>query len=247
MNLGSYALEGFHDEMFVEAGVPRPGASLLARRLETMSPEELANRQRAAERTLLHLGITFTVYGDDAGTERIFPFDVIPRIVSAKEWTMLERGLRQRIHALNLFLDDIYGEQRILKEGVIPAEVIRSARSYRQVCQGLKPPGGVWCHITGTDLVRGGDGRMYVLEDNLRCPSGVSYVLENRRVMKSTFPQVFERPRCGRWPTTRGELLDVLQYIAPGDTPSPTRGAADARRLQLRLLRARLPGPADGH
>ena len=221
MDFGGYDLGGFYDEMFAAPAVPRPGAALLARRLQTMSTEDLASRQRAAERTLLHLGITFTVYGDQQGTERIFPFDIIPRIVASSEWNVLERGLRQRIQALNLFLSDLYGPQRIVQEGVIPAEVIRSARSYRKVCEGLKPPGGIWCHITGTDLVRGADGKMYVLEDNLRCPSGVSYVLENRRVMKSSFPQVFDETRVRPVADYPGRLLDVLQHIAPRDAAAP--------------------------
>src|SRR6185503_12376783 len=129
---------------------------------------------------------------DSAGTERIFPFDLIPRIVGGAEWERLERGLKQRIHALNAFIDDIYHDQKILKDGIIPEEVIRSATSYRPQCVDINPPKGVWCHITGTDLVRHGDGQVYVLEDNLRVPSGVSYVLENRDLMKRTFPRVFE-------------------------------------------------------
>ncbi len=125
------------------------------------------------------------------GTEKIFPFDLLPRVVEAKEWDWIERGLKQRITALNLFIDDIYHNQRILKEGIIPEHVVLSAASFRKACIGLNPPRGIWCHITGTDLVRDGDGQIYVLEDNLRCPSGVSYVLENREVMKRTFPQGF--------------------------------------------------------
>ena len=134
------------------------------------------------------MGITFNVYGDSAGTERIFPFDLIPRIVRAEEWDWIERGLKQRIHALNEFIDDIYHDQKILKDKIIPEEIIKSATFYRPQCRGINPPGRVWCHITGTDLVRHGDGQIYVLEDNLRVPSGVSYVLENRDLMKRTFP-----------------------------------------------------------
>jgi uncharacterized circularly permuted ATP-grasp superfamily protein len=164
----------------------------------------------------------FNVYGDNAGTERIFPFDIIPRIIEAAEWDVVERGLKQRIEALNLFIDDIYHEQKILKDGVIPEEIIRSAKSYRAACAGFDPPQGIWCHITGTDLVRGGDGQLYVLEDNLRCPSGVSYVLENRQVMKRTFPQVFEassRVRPVDYYASR--LLDTLQHVAPAGVSHP--------------------------
>ena len=129
------------------------------------------------------------------GTERIIPFDILPRIIEESEWRSIEQGLKQRITALNLFIDDIYHDQKIVKDGAIPEHVIRSASSFRPQCVGLNPPKGIWCHITGTDLVRDGDGRMYVLEDNLRCPSGVSYVLQNRQLMKQTFPDLFERVR----------------------------------------------------
>jgi uncharacterized circularly permuted ATP-grasp superfamily protein len=162
------------------------------------------------------------VYGDEAGTEKIFPFDIIPRIVPADEWAQIDRGLRQRVHALNLFIDDIYHEQKILKDGVIPTELILSAKSFRKACVGLNPPNGIWCHITGTDLVRGGDGKYYVLEDNLRCPSGVSYVLQNREIMKRTFPQIFDRSHVrpvGDYPS---HLLRTLQDIAPPQVGSPT-------------------------
>ena len=161
--------------------------------IESLSDGQLLRYKHAAERLLLQMGITFNVYGDTAGTERIFPFDLIPRIVPADEWDRIERGLKQRIHALNAFIDDIYHDQKILKDGVIPAEVDHARRSsYRKQCHGLNPPWGVWCHITGTDLVRDRDGEYYVLEDNLRVPSGVSYVLENREVLKRIFPGVFE-------------------------------------------------------
>ena len=168
------------------------------------------------------MGITFNVYGDEAGTEKIFPFDIIPRIVTAEEWNRIDRGLRQRVHALNLFIDDIYHEQKILKDGIVPAELILSAKSFRKQCVGLKPPQGIWCHITGTDLVRDKDGEYYVLEDNLRCPSGVSYVLQNREIMKRTFPQIFDQNNVrpvGDYPS---RLLQTLQEIAPSRTADPT-------------------------
>ena len=191
MRFEQYQTGHFFDEMFEAGGDPRPAARALVQLIETMTDGELLRRQQSAERALLHMGITFNVYGDSAGTERIFPFDLVPRIVSAVEWDGIERGLKQRIRALNLFIDDVYHEQKIVKDGVIPAEIIRSASSFRKQCIDMNPPGGVWCHITGTDLVRDRDGQIYVLEDNLRCPSGVSYVLQNRVLMKRTFPQVF--------------------------------------------------------
>jgi uncharacterized circularly permuted ATP-grasp superfamily protein len=167
------------------------------------------------------MGITFNVYGDEAGAEKIFPFDLVPRILPAHEWERLERGLCQRIHALNEFIDDIYHDQKILKDCVIPREVILSAASFRPQCQGLNPPRRVWCHITGTDLVRDRDGQYYVLEDNLRVPSGVSYVLENREVLKRIFPNVFEglavRP-VNEYPS---RLLEMLESIAPRTVDAP--------------------------
>jgi uncharacterized circularly permuted ATP-grasp superfamily protein len=221
MRFRSYDTEGFYDEMFGDDGGPRPGAGLLLETVEALSDGHLLRYKHAAERLLLQMGITFNVYGDSAGAERIFPFDLIPRIVPAAEWDHIERGLKQRVHALNAFIDDIYHDQKILKDGVIPSEVVLSAVSYRKQCQGLNPPWGVWCHITGTDLVRDRDGLYYVLEDNLRVPSGVSYVLENREVMKRIFPAVFEglsvRP-VAEYPS---RLLAMLESIAPAQTGTP--------------------------
>ena len=217
-----YDTGDFYDEIFERSGDPRPGGKLLVERIAVFSNEELLRRQRAAERVLLQMGITFNVYDDAAGGERIFPFDIVPRIVEAAEWDRIERGLRQRVQALNLFIDDIYHEQRILADGVIPREVIGSARSFRKSCVGLAPPRGIWCHITGTDLVRDSDGQMYVLEDNLRCPSGVSYVLENRQVMKRTFPEIFEASRVRPVYDYPSRLLDMLQYVAPPTEGPPT-------------------------
>jgi uncharacterized circularly permuted ATP-grasp superfamily protein len=222
MMLDRYDTGGHYDEIMLPNGSPRPGRDLLVKRIASFTEEELLRRQRAAERVLLQMGITFNVYGEGEGTERIFPFDIIPRIVEAAEWERIERGLRQRVRALNLFIDDIYHEQRILKDKVIPAEIIRSARSFRPACAGLDPPRGIWCHVTGTDLVRDRDGEMYVLEDNLRCPSGVSYVLENRQVMKRTFPEVFEASRVRPIFDYPSRLLDMLQHVAPPVEGTPT-------------------------
>ncbi len=221
MQFSAYDTQGFYDEMFDDAGRPRPYARLLLETVEGLSDGQLLRYKHAAERLLLRMGITFNVYGDSAGKERIFPFDLIPRIVPAEDWDHIERGLQQRVHALNAFIDDIYHEQKILKDGVIPSEVVLSAASYRLQCHGLKPPRGVWCHITGTDLVRDRDANYYVLEDNLRVPSGVSYVLENREVLKRIFPGVFEglpvRP-VNEYPS---RLLDMLEAIAPTEDARP--------------------------
>jgi uncharacterized circularly permuted ATP-grasp superfamily protein len=216
-----YSLDGFFDETIDRDGHPRTASRPLIERLGRLSDQELLQRQRAAERALLHMGITFQVYSDTQGSEKIFPFDVIPRVIESAEWNRIERGLKQRITALNLFIDDIYHDQRILREGVIPREIIASAKSYRSACAGLNPPRGIWCHVTGTDLVRDRDGTLYVLEDNLRCPSGVSYVLENRRVMKSTFPTVFESTRIRPVSDYPSHLLDTLEHLAPDGQPNP--------------------------
>jgi uncharacterized circularly permuted ATP-grasp superfamily protein len=220
VQLAGYDTGGFHDEMFEATGSARPEARLLLETISALEDGQLQRCQRAAERLLVQLGITFNVYGDSTGTERIFPFDLIPRIVRSEEWDWIERGLKQRIHALNLFIDDIYHDQKILKDKVIPEEVIHSAVFYRPQCIGLNPPLRVWCHITGTDLVRNGDGQIYVLEDNLRVPSGVSYVLENRDLMKRTFPQVFEGLRVRPVDLYPSNLLETLESIAPDGAAS---------------------------
>src|SRR6266498_1751455 len=222
MQFTAYDTDGFFDEMFETDGRPRAGSALLVQRIHSLPQGELLQRQRAAEQALLHMGITFNVYGDEAGTERIFPFDVIPRIVEAVDWALIERGLKQRIQALNLFIDDVYQAQHIINDGIVPAFLINSAKCFLRPCVGLRPPRGIWCHITGTDLVRDRNGQIYVLEDNLRCPSGVSYVLENRQIMKRTFPQVFVASRVQSVDDYPSHLLDMLQYLSPDYVPAPT-------------------------
>lgn len=221
MRFSDYRTHGFFDEMFDDDGQPRAAARALSQFIDNLTDGELSRRQQSAERALLHMGITFNVYGDRAGTERIFPFDLVPRIVSAAEWQGIERGLIQRIRALNLFIDDIYHEQKIIKDGVIPADIVGSAKSFRTPCVGMHPPRGIWCHVTGTDLVRHSDGQIYVLEDNLRCPSGVSYVLENRVVMKRSFPQVFESSRIRPVDVYPSRLRDMLEFLVPSDIETP--------------------------
>src|ERR1700730_12985824 len=221
MRFEQYQTGPFFDEMFEPGCEPRAAARALVQLIEAMTDGELLRRQQSAERALLHMGITFNVYGDSAGTERIFPFDLAPRMGAAAEWNVIEQGRKQRIRALNLFIDDVYHGQKIVKDGVIPAEIIRTASSFRKQCVDMNPPGGVWCHITGTDLVRDRDGQVYVLEDNLRCPSGVSYVLENRVVMKRTFPQVFESSRIRPVDDYPSRLRDMLESLAPAEVESP--------------------------
>lgn len=218
----AYELEGMYDELIDEQGRPRPGAEILVNRISSLGPGDLQRYQAAAERLLFRMGITFNVYGDQQGTEKIFPFDIVPRIVPADQWRQINDGLIQRIQALNLFISDVYGEQKILRDGVVPAELILGAASYRKVCQDLRPPKGIWCHITGTDLIRDRDGRIYVLEDNLRCPSGVSYVLENREVMKRSFPQIFEATGVRPVVDYPSHLLATLAHLAPDPIAQPT-------------------------
>ena len=221
MKFVSYDPEGFHDEMFLPDGQPRPYSRVLFDRVQSLGDDELARRHRAAESALMRMGITFNVYGAEQGTERVWPFDIIPRLVPASEWDWMERGLRQRIYALNLFLDDVYHDQKIINDDVIPRDIIESAEGFRPICKGLDPPGGVWCHITGTDLVRGDDGQVYVLEDNLRCPSGVSYVLENRQLMKQTFPKVFEGLAIRHVDDYPSRLLAMLEDVGPCQGEKP--------------------------
>jgi uncharacterized circularly permuted ATP-grasp superfamily protein len=220
----TYDPENFCDELIKSDGVPRPWARLIVDKISSLPDGELILRQNAAEAMLLKMGITFNVYGRDEGTEKIFPFDIIPRIIPSSEWEQIESGLKQRIFALNEFIQDIYNDRKILKDKVIPEDLIYSSRTYRKECEGFTPPKGVWCHVTGTDLVRDGDGRFYVLEDNLRCPSGVSYVLENRQVLKRTFPQVFEASHVRPVDDYPTKLFEMLEYFATVAVQSPVIG-----------------------
>jgi uncharacterized circularly permuted ATP-grasp superfamily protein len=222
LQLATYDPENFYDELFQDAGQPRPSAAALLEWMQSLSPEALQQHQETAKVALFKLGVTFNVYSDNQGVERVFPFDIIPRIVSARDWETLEGGLKQRIAALNQFLIDIYNEQHILKDGKIPPDIIDSAKGFLKPCMGMQPPSGVWCHITGTDLVRDQDGQWYVLEDNLRVPSGISYVLENRRVMKSTFPQIFQTMAIRPIDDYPSHLLDTLLNLAPPHLANPT-------------------------
>ncbi len=222
MNFKQYQMEGFYDELFDTQGKPRPGARLLIDKIESLSTENLLTKQRAAETNLLQMGITFAVYGSDEGGEKIFPFDILPRIVEKAEWNHIEAGLKQRIYALNAFLDDLYNERRILKDRILPEEVVFSSKTYRRELEGFHPPRRIWCHVTGTDLIRDRDGTFYVLEDNLRCPSGVSYVLENRQVLKRTFPEVFEASNVRPVDDYPNRLLDLLEHLAPETVSAPT-------------------------
>lgn len=220
MKFSTYDPGEFYDELFEGIGRPRRGSALLLRKFASLPDGELRKRQQAAERVILNMGMTFGVYDSDEGHEQIFPFDIVPRIVEAPDWTLIDTGLRQRLRALNLFIDDVYHEQKILKDNAIPSELIYSSKGFLKACWGLNPPRGIWCHIAGIDLVRISDGRYYVLEDNMRCPSGVAYVLEARQVMKRTFPELFEAYRVRPVDEYPSRLLETLRSLS--DLPDPT-------------------------
>jgi uncharacterized circularly permuted ATP-grasp superfamily protein len=211
----NYQMNDAYDEMFASMGVAREHYRALQQTLLTLAPEELNKIQQAADLTFLHEGITFTVYGSKEGTERIFPNDLLPRIIPANEWSCIEKGLTQRLTALNLFLRDIYHEGRILSEGVVPRELIYSCKHFRREMRGLNVPRDIYVSICGTDLVRLPSGSFAVLEDNLRVPSGVSYMLANRKVLKRVFPTLFRD--YGVWPIDHypQALLATLRTMAP--------------------------------
>ena len=217
-----YVPEAFFDEMFGPNGDVRPHYERLLTRYAGMSSDEFQKKRDLADNAFLTQGVTFTVYNDQEGTERIFPFDLIPRIIPRAEWEHVERGLGQRITALNLFLRDIYHDQKILRDGVIPAEIIHSAAHFRPEFMGFDVPKDIYIHICGSDLIRDQNGNYLVLEDNARSPSGVSYLLENRQAMKRVFPNLFSRYLVRPVDTYCLELLDVLRFIAPNGNPEPT-------------------------
>lgn len=212
----------FFDEMFARDGLVRPHYRRLHGRFLEMENEEFERKRKLAESSFLNQGVTFTVYSDNKGTERIFPFDMIPRIIPQNEWEKVEAGLVQRITALNMFLHDIYHDQRIIKEKVIPEEVILSAAHFRPEFMGFDVPKDIYIHICGTDLIRDDEGNYLVLEDNGRCPSGVSYVLANRAVMKRIYPKLFAQYSVQPVDNYAKELLDLLQYVAPRQKVNPT-------------------------
>jgi len=216
-----YDPAGNYDDMIDGEGRPRPAARELAARLASLSPQELAERQHAAEQAIVSMGITFTVYSEGQNIDRAWPFDIVPRTLDRAEWSRIERGLKQRLRALNHFIDDIYHDQRIVRDGRFPREIFESSKNFLPACVGANPAHGVWANICGTDLVRDKDGTMYVLEDNLRVPSGVSYMLENRSVTKLVFPELFERQDILPVDDYPAELFNMLISLSPrpGDEP----------------------------
>ena len=216
-----YDPSGFYDEMIHSAGQPRDLALGMVNHLQSLSSDELRARQQAAEAAIVEMGITFTVYSEGSNIDRAWPFDIIPRIIAAKEWAVIEAGLRQRMRALNLFIGDIYGEQRIIRDGLFPGDLLANSRNFRRECIGIKPRHGVWAHICGSDLIRDEHGQFLVLEDNLRVPSGVSYMLENRVLTKQVFGELFEDYSIQPVADYPNYLFDMLASISPRDDIFP--------------------------
>ncbi|MDD9958994.1 MAG: circularly permuted type 2 ATP-grasp protein [Gammaproteobacteria bacterium] len=222
VNWKTYNSGGFFDELISSPGHARKPARRLASYLRGLTHEELLQKKTAAELAIKTMGISFTVYSDAGNIDREWPFDIIPRIIAQKEWSYTDEGLKQRLRALNCFIHDVYNEQKILKDKVVPRELISNSGNFRKQCVGIKPKYNVWAHICGTDLIKDSDGKFYVLEDNLRVPSGVSYMLENRRVTKRVFPELFENYYDIR-PVTEypAQLLETLSSLSPRKLKSP--------------------------
>ena len=217
----AYRAEDLWDELVTRSGKPRPGAGRLLRALAALSNEEITERKTAAEIAIRAMGITFTVYDDGAHIDREWPFDIVPRLILKREWDEVARGLKQRVRALNAFIDDVYHHRRALHDGVVPANYVLESREYRSRCAGIDPPHGIWAHVCGSDLVRDEAGKLFVLEDNLRVPSGVSYMLENRAVMKRVFPELFEHYVIHPVDDYPERLAACLRSLSPRDSRSP--------------------------
>ncbi|MEX2470322.1 MAG: circularly permuted type 2 ATP-grasp protein [Pseudohongiellaceae bacterium] len=222
VNWKSYNPGDFYDELISSPGYARKHARRLASYLRSLTHEELLQKKTAAELAIKTMGISFTVYSDAGNIDREWPMDIIPRLIGSREWDRTSLGLEQRVRALNCFINDLYNDQKILKDKVVPRELILNSVNFRKQCVGIKPKYGVWAHICGSDLIKDGNGQFHVLEDNLRVPSGVSYMLENRRVIKRVFPELFEnnydiRP-VTEYPT---QLFDMLASLSPRQVKNP--------------------------
>lgn len=216
-----YASIQAYDELLDKNLVPRDVAKPLLDYLASLDEAELAARKQAVDAAILAMGITFTIYSDAGNIDRAWPFDIVPRIISSKEWDTVQEGLKQRLTALNMFINDLYNDQKIVKDGVFPIEVLNGSKNFRQQCVGITPRFGAWAHICGTDLVRDDDGTMYVLEDNLRIPSGVSYMLENRQIMKRVFPELFQITNIKPVDNYPAMLYKTLAALSPRKNKSP--------------------------
>ncbi|MCG3143866.1 MAG: hypothetical protein HONDAALG_01238 [Gammaproteobacteria bacterium] len=216
-----YKARGCYDELIAAPGEPRPGATGLCNYLASLSPEEVKVRMAAADLAIKTMGITFTVYSEGQNIDRQWPFDIVPRVIEAREWRQTEGGLRQRLTALNCFIHDVYNAQRILRAGVVPESLLAKSRNFRRQCVGMQPPYGAWAHICGTDLVRDKDGTLYVLEDNLRVPSGVSYMIENRMLTKRVLPELFADQEILPVDDYTERLFEMMVSLSPRQQDKP--------------------------
>ncbi|QAR32721.1 circularly permuted type 2 ATP-grasp protein [Geovibrio thiophilus] len=216
-----YDPSDFFDEVMEKKGTPRKASGELFEHLRKLSSRDIYTRKKTAEAAIIELGITFTVYGEGTNIDRAMPFDIIPRVMCGDEWKKISDGLAQRLKALNMFINDLYNSQEALKAGVVPEDVITTSRNFRRECIGMTPAHGAWANICGSDLVRDQHGTMYVLEDNLRVPSGVSYMLENRKITKRVFPELFKDINIIPVDDYPSKLFDMLTSIAPAGVTSP--------------------------
>ncbi|WP_020683240.1 circularly permuted type 2 ATP-grasp protein [Marinobacterium rhizophilum] len=216
-----YDSGGFFDELISSPGNARAPARKLANYLASLEDEELEKRRLMAEATIQEMGVSFTVYTEEGNIDRAWPFDLIPRTISRKQWDKTAAGLKQRLRALNMFINDLYHDQNVINDGIIPRHLIENSANFRPECVGVSPPHGVWAHICGTDLVRDSDGEFYVLEDNLRVPSGVSYMLENRAITKRVLPELFENDNIMPIDDYPARLFDTLAALSPRKVKQP--------------------------
>jgi uncharacterized circularly permuted ATP-grasp superfamily protein len=218
----TYNPRNFFDEIISSPGNARLPARRLVSHLRSLSDDDLRDRRNSADVAIKRMGITFTVYSEEGNIDRSWPFDIIPRVISSRQWRATAAGLEQRLHALNLFINDLYHDQKIIKDGVIPKHIFENSKNFRKECVGVSPPFGVWAHICGTDLVRDKDGQFYVLEDNLRVPSGVSYMLENRSLTKRVLPDLFDSEKILPVDDYPANLLEALTSLSPRDIARPS-------------------------
>lgn len=217
----NYQADGLYDELIADSGQPRTLARRLVNMLKQLPGDEMNARRAAAELAIKEMGISFTVYTEGGNIDRAWPFDIVPRVIGAKEWQKVSAGLLQRSRALNAFIDDVYNGQRIFKDGIIPAETVLESPNFKPQCVGHSPRYGVWAHVCGSDLVRHGDGKFYVLEDNLRVPSGVSYMVENREITKRVLPELFENYSILPVDNYPSQLFSTLASLSPRDVRRP--------------------------
>jgi uncharacterized circularly permuted ATP-grasp superfamily protein len=219
MTFDNYEFQEHYDEMFSGAEDIRPHYQPFKNEIGKLSDKQLQILNDSTDKAQRTLGMTFNLYDDSGDLEKVLPLDLVPRIIPGSEWHLLNTGLQQRVRALNMFLQDIYNEKDILKKGIVPEELVLNSQDYLTGCEGFTPPQGIWCHITGSDIVRDNEGKFFILEDNLRCPSGVSYMLENREIIKRAFPKLFASQGVRPVADYPGLLRQMLQYLSPKSNP----------------------------